>query len=71
MCKGLFGYRYIEFSDFLKCFLRLGRNSDVLESNGLRIRFQREKIQFLFLQKDGVSSPLTSGKRINVSKLTK
>ena len=35
----LWGYRYIEFSDFLKCFLRLGRNPDVLESNGLRIRF--------------------------------
>ena len=39
----LWCYRYIEFSDFLKCFLRLGRNPDVLESNGLRIRFQREK----------------------------
>ena len=22
----LWGYRYIEFSDFLKCFLRLGQN---------------------------------------------
>ena len=35
----LWGYSYIEFSDFLK----LGRNPDVMESNGLRIRFQREK----------------------------
>ena len=40
----LSGYRYIEFNDFSKCFLRLGRNSDVLESNGLRIRFEWEKI---------------------------
>ena len=40
----LWGYRYIEFSNFLKCFLRLGQNSDVLGSNGLQIRFQREKI---------------------------
>ena len=31
------GYRYIEFSNFLKCFLRLGRNNDVLKSNGLQI----------------------------------
>ena len=32
----LWGYRYdrcIEFSDFLKCFLRLGRYPDALESN--------------------------------------
>ena len=40
----LWGYTYIEFSDFLKCFLSLGRNPDVFESNGLRIRLQREKI---------------------------
>ena len=40
----LWCYRYIEFSDFLKCYLRLGQNPDVLESNGLRIRFQRGKI---------------------------
>ena len=40
----LWGCRYIEFSDFLKCFLRLRRNPEVLESNGLRIRFQRVKI---------------------------
>ena len=40
----LWGYRYIEFSDFLKCFFRLGRNTDVLESKWLRIRFQRGKI---------------------------
>ena len=40
----LWGYRYIEFSDFSQCFFRIGRNPDVLESNGLRIRFQREKI---------------------------
>ena len=39
----LWGYRCIEFSDFLKYFLKLGRNPDVQESNGLRIRFQREK----------------------------
>ena len=31
------GYRYIEFSDVLKYFLRLERNADVLVSNGLRI----------------------------------
>ena len=37
------GYRYIECSNFLKCFFKLGRNPDVLKSNGLRIRFQREK----------------------------
>ena len=29
---------YIEFNDFSKCFLRLARNSDVLESNGSQIR---------------------------------
>ena len=40
----LWGYRYIEFSEFSKCFLRLGRNPDVLGSNELRIRFQRENI---------------------------
>ena len=40
----LWGYRYIEFSDFSKCFLTLGSNPDVLESNGLRIRVQREKL---------------------------
>ena len=40
----LWGDRYIEFSDFPKIFLRLGRNSDVLRTNGLRIRFQREEI---------------------------
>ena len=40
----LWGYRYIEFRDFSKCFLRLGRNFDVFESNRLRIRFQRDKI---------------------------
>ena len=34
------GYRYIEFTDFL----RLERNPDVLKSNGLQIQFQREKI---------------------------
>ena len=39
----LWGDMYIEFSDFSKYFLRLGRNPDVLGSNGLRIRFQREK----------------------------
>ena len=39
----LWGHRYIEFSDFLKCFLRLERNCDVLESNGLGIPFQRGK----------------------------
>ena len=37
------GFRYIEFSDFPKCFLRLGLNPDVLGSNGLRIRLFREK----------------------------
>ena len=40
----LWGYRYIEFGDFSKCFLSLGRNLNVLGSNGLRIRFHREKI---------------------------
>ena len=45
----LWGYRYIEFSDFSKCFLKLRRNSDVLESNGSRIRFQREKIHGNFI----------------------
>ena len=35
----LWGYRYIAFSDFSKCFLWLGRNFDVLGPNGLRIRF--------------------------------
>ena len=43
------GYRYIEFSDFSKCFLRLGRNPDMLESNGLQIRFQREKYMEIFV----------------------
>ena len=37
------GYRYIEFSDFSKCFLRLGRNPDDLESNGLRFGFSGKK----------------------------
>ena len=37
------GYRYNEFSDFFKCFLRLEQNPNVLESNGLRIRSQWEK----------------------------
>ena len=45
----LWGYRYIEFSDFSKCFLRLGRNPDALESNGLQIRFQRGKIHGNFI----------------------
>ena len=45
----LWGYRSIEFSEFLKCFLRLGRNSDVLGSNGLRIRFQWEKIHGIII----------------------
>ena len=40
----LWTYRYIEFSDFLKAFSRLARNPEVLESNGLRIRFQGKKI---------------------------
>ena len=31
----LWGYRYVAFSDFLKCFLRLGRNPDVVDSNGV------------------------------------
>ena len=39
----LWGFRYIEFSDFSKCFLRLRRNLDVLESNGLRFRFHWKK----------------------------
>ena len=38
----LCGYKYNEFSEFLKCILRLGRNPDVLESNELRILFHRE-----------------------------
>ena len=40
----LWGYRCIKLSDFSKCFLKLGRSPDVLESSALRIRFQQEKI---------------------------
>ena len=39
----LCGYRYIEISDFLKCFLRLGRNPDALESNGFGFGFSGKK----------------------------
>ena len=43
----LMGYGVISILNlviFSRGFLRLGRNPNVLESNGLRIHFQREKI---------------------------
>ena len=48
MLKGLFGYGVIGILNLVNLrsgFLRLGRNPDVLESNGSRIRFQQAKIK--------------------------